>query len=234
MTRPEEDRVSGDKLPEFKDTYKKDAAFRKECAAFERICAEVRAAGKDADGPQGATLYRLVFEARNDVAAVPSGEGLAALGRKGLVRRDLCNDDVRPVVRDLFAFAASGGVLTDEEFAAREAAFEAAVGGPAPAVFRRLVVAAFPAQTCAVLDTAALAAVLGALVGEGRVAPLPTGASWLALGRAVQDALRAEWNWADAAVRSVFARRLAQGVPAVKNRPSGQILSAIPAARAAG
>lgn len=234
MTRPEEDRDSGDKLPEFKDTYKTDAAFRKECAAFERLCADARAAGESEEGPQGGVLYELVFEARSCVAAVPPGESLAALARKGLLRRDLCNDDVRPVVRDLLAFAAKGGVLTEEEYAAREAAFEAVIGGPAPAVFRRLVVAAFPAQTCAVLDAAALAAVLGALAGEGRAAPLPAGASWLALGRAVHDALRAEWPWPEAPVRSAFARRLARAAPVVKNHTSGQFSTAVKPVRAAG
>lgn len=78
MTRPEEDRDSGDKLPEFKDTYKTDAAFRKECAAFERLCADARAAGESEEGPRGGVLYELVFEARSCVAAVPPGESLAA------------------------------------------------------------------------------------------------------------------------------------------------------------
>lgn len=232
MTRPEEDRDSGDKFPEFKDTYKTNAAFRKACAAFERLCAEARAAGESEEGPQGGVLYELVFEARNGVAAVPSGESLAALARKGLLRRDLCNDDVRPVVRDLLAFAAKGGLLTEAEYAAREAAFEAAIGGPAPAVFRRLVAAAFPAQTVPVLSAAVLSALHRVLAAAGRARPLPANATWLALSRAVHDALRAEWPWPDAPTRGAYAKWLVAWL--VKKESDGRKTTTIPLSDAGG
>lgn len=202
------DRDSATSLPDFRTVVKTDASFRKECGIFNALCADVRKAGRAAEGLAGGLLHGLVFEARNGVAAIAGAETIFGLARMGLVRRGLCNDDVRGVVGGLFAFAANGGVLDEKEYAARETAFEAAVGGPAPTVFRRLVAAAFPAQTVPVLSATVLSALLRALAAAGRVRPLPAGATWLALARAVHDALRAEWAWPDAPTRGAYAKWL--------------------------
>ena len=206
MNKP--DRDSANSLPDFRTVVKTDASFRKDCGIFAALCADARKAGRTAEGLSGGLLHGLVFEARNGVAAISGAETLVGLAKRGLVRRDLCNDDVRGVVTGLFAFAANGGVLDEQVYAAREAAFEAAVGGPAPAVFRRLVAAAFPAQTVPVLSTTVLSALHRALAAAGRARPLPADATWLALSRDVHDALRAEWAWPDAPTRGAYAKWL--------------------------
>ena len=204
----ETERDNATSLPDFRTVVKTDASFRKECGIFSALCASARKAVRSAEGLSGSLLNSLVFEARNGAASIPGPETLGGLAKRGLVRRGLCNGDVRGVVSGLFGFAAAGGVLDEKEFAAREAAFEAAAGGPAPAVFRRLVAAAFPAQTVPVLSATVLAALHRALAAAGRAKPLPADASWLALGSAVHDALRAEWTWPDAPTRGAYAKWL--------------------------
>lgn len=208
-TAPRDDRAHDATLPGFKETQNRDARFRKECKDFADLCAKARSAGKDPGKLSNGLLYALVFETRNAAGSVGK-KSLDALARAGKVRKGLWNGDVRPAVESLLALAAKGGALTESEFAAREAAFSAAVGGRADAVFRRLVAVAFPAQGCAAFSDEEIDAVLRRLAAEGRAeAPAPVGGSWLAGCRAVHDALRAEWTWPDAATRCVFARRLA-------------------------
>lgn len=206
-------------LPSCRELYRTDAALRRECDEFLCLRSKARAAGRDPAKLSNGLLLSLVFQPRNAAGRV-GAESLAALGRRGKVRPDLCNDDVRAVVADLLSFAVSGGVLDEEELAAREAAFSAAVGGRATAVFRRLVAVAFPAQACAVLFDADLFALLRALADAGRTLPPRAGGTWLARCREVHGALAAEWAWPDAAVRSVLARRLAAA--AVDFRPHGR------------
>lgn len=195
-------------LPDCRTLFRSDAKLRRELDAFAGLCAAARAAGRDPEKLSNGLLHALVFEARNAAGSVGKAS-LCALGRKGRVRRDLSNEDVRACVASLLSFAAKGGELTEREFAAREAEFSAAVGGPAPEVFRRLVAAAFPAKAVAVPSDADFAALLRGLAAAGRAEPLPAGATWLARCRAVHDAIRAEWAWPDAAARSALARRLA-------------------------
>lgn len=228
MDKTPADRDGGARLPAFKETFKTDSGFRKECEAFVRLCAEARAAAKRAEGLAGSFLHDLVFAKKNLAGELPAEETPAALARKGLVRRGLCNGDFRAAVSGLLAFAAAGGEPTDAALAAHEAAFEAAAGGPVTAVFRRIAAVAFPGRLCPVASAPALAAVHAALVAEGRAKPVPACADWAALGRAVHAALRAEWPWPDDEVRAVFARRLARA--AVKIRPAGQIQTASSAA----
>ena len=198
-------------LPGFKETQNRDARFRKECKDFADLCAKARSAGRDPGKLTNGLLHGLVFEARNAAGSVGK-ESMDALARAGKVRKNLYNEDVRPAVASFLAFAAKGGVLTEEAFAARGAEFFAAVGGRADAVFRRLVAVAFPAQACAVFADGDLDAALGGLADEGRAEEAAIGGTWLARCRAVHDALRAEWAWPDAATRCVFARRLAAAV----------------------
>ena len=195
-------------LPDCRTLYRSDAKLQKACDAFARIHAAARSAGRNPEKLTNGLLHTLVFEARND-AGTAGTESLNALARRGRVRKDLWNGDVRPAVESLLAFAAKGGELTEREFAAREAEFAAAVGGPARTVFRRLVATAFPAKAVAVFSDAELASLLRALRAAGRAEALPAGATWLARCAAVHDALRAEWAWPDAPVRAVLARRLA-------------------------
>ncbi len=136
-------------LPGFKETQNRDARFRKECKDFADLCAKARSAGRDPGKLTNGLLHGLVFEARNAAGSV-GRESMDALARAGKVRKGLYNEDVRPVVASLLAFAAKGGAMTEEEFAARGAECFAAVCGRADAVFRRLVAVAFPAQACAV------------------------------------------------------------------------------------
>lgn len=195
-------------LPDCRTLYRSDAKLQKACDAFARLHAAVRSAGRNPEKLTNGLLHALVFEARNDAGAV-GAESLNALARRGRVRKDLWNGDVRPAVESLLAFAAKGGDLTEREFAVREAEFAAAVGGPARTVFRRLVATAFPAKAVAVFSDAELASLLRALRADGRADVLPAGVTWLARCAAVHDALRAEWAWPDAPVRAVLARRLA-------------------------
>ena len=226
-------------LPGFKETQNRDARFRKECKDFADLCAKVRAAGKSREEIPNGLVYALVFEARNGAGPVGK-ESLDALARAGKVRKGLYNEDVRPAVASLLAFAAKGGTLTEEEFAARETEFFAAVGGRADAVFRRLVAVAFPAHACAAFTDGEIDAVLRGLAAAGRAEAPAAGATWFARCRAVHDALRAEWTWPDAITRCVFARRLAAAAkpeegaapkvrPApkrmVKKEPHGSILT---------
>ena len=136
-------------LPDCRTLYRSDAKLQKACDAFARIHAAARSAGRNPEKLTNGLLHALVFEARND-AGTAGTESLNALARRGRVRKDLWNGDVRPAVESLLAFAAKGGELTEREFAAREAEFAAAVGGPARTVFRRLVATAFPAKAVAV------------------------------------------------------------------------------------
>lgn len=197
-------------LPGFKETQNRDARFRKECKDFADLCAKARSAGRDPGKLTNGLLHGLVFEARNAAGSV-GRESMDALARAGKVRKGLYNEDVRPSVASLLAFAAKGGTLAEGEFAARRAEFFAAVGGRAEAVFRRLVAVAFPAYACAAFTDGEMDAVLRGLAADGR-AEEPAGGTWLARCRAVHEALRAEWSWPDAATRCVFARRLAAAV----------------------
>ena len=117
-------------LPDCRTLYRSDAKLRRELDAFAGLCAAARAAGRDPEKLSNGLLHALVFEARNAAGSVGKAS-LCALGRKGRVRRDLSNEDVRACVASLLAFAAKGGELTEREFAAREAEFSAAVGGSA-------------------------------------------------------------------------------------------------------
>jgi hypothetical protein len=197
-------------LPNYRTLCRSDKTFQEECKSFKTLCAVVRAAGRKPETLMNGPLHHLVFDARNCAGSVGK-ESLSSLARAGKVRKDLSNEDVRPVVADLLAFAAKGGSLTETEFADREAAFFAAVGGRAEAVFRRLVAVAFPAQASPVLSDRDLDALLRALVREGR-AEMPADGTWLVRCRAIHDALHDEWTWPDGILRSVFARRLAAGV----------------------
>ena len=239
-TTPTTDSATAATLPGFKETQNRDARFRKECNAFADLCAKARSAGKDSGKLTNGLLHALVFGARSAAGSVGK-ESMDALARAGRVRKGLYNEDVRPVVSSLLAFAAKGGAMTEEEFAARGAEFFAAVGGRADAVFRRLVAVAFPAHACAVYSDGDFDALLRGLVREGRAEAPANGGTWLARCRAVHGALRAEWAWPDALVRSVFARRLAAAaakaeedaapevVPVpkrmVKKEPHGSILT---------
>jgi len=238
-TTPTTDPATDATLPGFKETCNRDARFRKECKDFADLCAKARAAGKEPGKLSNGLLHALVFAARNAAGSVGK-ESMDALARAGKVRKGLYNEDVRPAVASLLAFAAKGGTLTEEEFAARRAEFFVAVGGCAEEVFRRLVAVAFPAQACAAFSDGEMDAIFRGLAAAGR-AEAVVGGTWLARCRAVHDALRAEWTWPDAAARCVFARRLAAAVaeagPAaapkvgrspkymVKNAPNGSILT---------
>ena len=190
-------------LPDYRTLYWSDKTFQKECKSFKNLCATVRAVGRKPETLMNGPLHHLVFDARNEAGSV-GRESLSSLAGRGKVRKDLWNGDVRPFVESLLAFAAKGGDLTEKEFADREAAFSAAVGGSATAVFRRLVAAAFPAETVAVYSDADLDRLLRVLSAE-----VPAGATWLARCAAAHAAIHAEWPWPDATVRSVLARRLA-------------------------
>jgi hypothetical protein len=219
-------------LPGFKETQNRDARFRKECKDFADLCAKVRAAGKSREEIPNGLVYALVFEARNGAGPVGK-ESLDALARAGKVRKGLYNEDVRPAVASLLALAAKGGALAEEEFAAREAEFFAAVGGRADAVFRRLVAVAFPAHACAAFTDGEIDAVLRGLVAAGRAEAPAAGATWFARCRAVHDALRAEWTWPDAITRCVFARRLAAAVAETEADAAETEADAEPKVRAA-
>ena len=197
-------------LPGFKETQNRDARFRKECKDFADLCAKSRSAGKDPGKLSNGLLHALVFAARNAAGSV-GRESMDALARAGKVRKGLYNEDVRPAVASLLAFAAKGGTLAEGAFAARRAEFFAAVGGRAEEVFRRLVAVAFPAQACAAFADGEMDAIFRGLAANGRAEKV-SGGTWLARCRAVHDALRAEWSWPDAATRCVFVRRLAAAV----------------------
>ena len=124
-TTPTTDPATDATLPGFKETCNRDARFRKECKDFADLCAKARAAGKEPGKLSNGLLHALVFEARNAAGSV-GRESLDAFARSGKVRKGLYNEDVRPAVASLLAFAAKGGSLTEAEFAAREAAFSAA------------------------------------------------------------------------------------------------------------
>ena len=107
-------------LPDCRTLYRSDAKLQKACDAFARLYAAVRSAGRNPEKLTNGLLHALVFEARNDAGAV-GAESLNALARRGRVRKDLWNGDVRPFVESLLAFAAKGGTLAEGEFAARRA-----------------------------------------------------------------------------------------------------------------
>ena len=171
-------------LPDYRTLYRSDKTFQEECDSFKKLCAVVRAAGRKPEILMNGPLHHLVFDARNEAGSV-GRESLSSLAGRGKVRKDLWNGDVRPFVESLLAFAAKGCDLTEREFADREAAFSAAVGGSAATVFRRLVATAFPSKTVAVYSDADLDRLLRTLSAE-----VPAGATWLARCAAVHAALK--------------------------------------------